>query len=69
MNIATYQATPEKHGNETFFFTDCGHNMYSVRDDMAYHGCLCPACFSKGIQTILYISEVLKNQMSIGIIN
>ena len=55
MNIATYQATPEKHGNGTFFFTDCGHNMYSVRDDMAYHGCLCPACFSKGIQTILYI--------------
>ena len=34
MNIATYQATPEKHGNETFFFTDCGHNMYSVRDDL-----------------------------------
>ena len=25
MNIATYQATPEKHGNGTFFFTDCGH--------------------------------------------
>ena len=55
MNIATYQATPEKHGNGTFFFTDCGHNMYSVRDDMAYHRCLCPACFSKGTQTILYI--------------
>ena len=55
MNIATYQSTPEKHGNGTFFFTDCGHNMYSVRDDMAYHGCLCPACFSKGIQTTLYI--------------
>ena len=55
MNIATYQTTPEKHGNGYFFFTDCGHNMYSVRDDMAYHGCLCPACLSKGIQTILYI--------------
>ena len=55
VNIATYQTTEEKHGNGTFFFTDCGHNMYSVRDDMAYHGCLCPACFSKGIQTILYI--------------
>lgn len=40
MNIATYQATPEKHGNGTFFFTDCGHNMYSVRDDMSYHRCL-----------------------------
>lgn len=55
VNIATYQTTEEKHGSGTFFFTDCGHNMYSVRDDMAYHGCLCPACFSKGIQTILYI--------------
>ena len=40
MNIATYQTTPEKHGNGTYFFTDCGHNMYSVRDNMAYHGCL-----------------------------
>ena len=55
MNIATYQATPEKHGNGTFFFADCGHSMYSVKDDMAYHRCLCPTCFSKGIQTILYI--------------
>ena len=68
MNMATYQTTPEKHGNGTFFFTDCGHNMYSVRDDMAYHRCLCPTCFSKGIQTILYI-RVLKKQMSIGITN
>ena len=37
MNIATYQTTPEKHGEGTFFFTDCGHNMYSIRDSMAYH--------------------------------
>ena len=55
MNIATYQETPEKHGNGTFFFTDCGHSMYSVKNDMAYHECLCPGCSSKGIQTILYI--------------
>ena len=55
MNIATYQSTPEKHGNGTFFFTDCGHSMYSVKNDMAYHECLCPGCSSKGIQTILYI--------------
>ena len=55
MNIATYQATPEKHGNGTFFFTDCGHRMYSVRNDMAYHGCLCPGCLYKGVQTTLYI--------------
>lgn len=55
MNIATYQTTPEKHDDGTFFFTDCGHNMYSIRDNMAYHGCLCPGCLCKGIQTILYI--------------
>ena len=55
MNIATYQATPEKHGNGTFFFTDCGHRMYSVRDNMAYHGCLCPGCRCNGIQRTLYI--------------
>ncbi len=44
MKIATYQTTPEKNGNDNFFFTDCGHNMYSVKDKMAYHGCLCPGC-------------------------
>lgn len=44
MNIATYQARPEIHGNGTFFFTDCGHNMYSIKDNMTYHGCLCPDC-------------------------
>lgn len=38
-----------------FLFTDCGHNMYSIRDNMAYHGCLCPGCLWKGIYTILYI--------------
>lgn len=54
MNIATYQTTPEKHGNGTFFFTDCGHRMYSIRDDMVYHGCLCPGCMCKGIQRTLY---------------
>ena len=55
MEIATYQATPEKHGNGTFFFTDCGHRMYSVKDDMAYHRCLCPVCLYNGIQRTLYI--------------
>lgn len=38
-----------------FFFTDCGHNMYSIRDNMAYHGCLYPGCLWKGIETTLYI--------------
>ena len=55
MEIATYQTTPEKHGRGTYFFTDCGHRMYSVKDDMAYHGCLCPGCMWKGIQRTLYI--------------
>lgn len=64
MNIATYQTTPEKHGEGTFFFTDCGHNMYSIRDNMAYHGCLCPAVIIKEyIQH--YILEVQKKQISI----
>ena len=55
MNIVTYQTTTEKHGDGTFFFTDCGHNIYSTRDNMAYHGCLCPGCLYKGRQTTLYI--------------
>lgn len=43
--IETYQATNEKHGNGTFFFTDCGNRMYSVQNDYeAYHGCICPKC-------------------------
>ena len=55
MEIATYQATSEKNGKGTFFFTDCGHRMYSVKDEMAYHGCLRPDCFWKGIHRVLYI--------------
>jgi len=53
--IATYRVTPELHGNGTYFFTDCGHRMYSVKDKMAYHGCYCPGCFYSGIITVLYI--------------
>ena len=55
MNIATYQTTSEAHGNGIYFFTDCGHRMYSVRDKMAYHGCLCPACINNGKMVTLYI--------------
>lgn len=55
MEIETYQTTPESNGNGTYFFTDCGNRMYSVRDEMAYHGCLCPACFYRGKQVTLYI--------------
>ena len=55
MTCETYRVTPEIHGNGTYFFTDCGHRMYSIRDKMAYHGCLCPACFLKGKRVTLYI--------------
>ena len=55
-NIATYRITPEAHGNGTFFFTDCGHRMFSINNNnMQYHGCLCPGCLYKGIQTTLYL--------------
>lgn len=39
MKTAIYDTSPEINGNGTFFFTECGHKMYSVKDDMAYHGC------------------------------
>lgn len=56
LSYETYQATPEKHGEGTFFFTDCGNTMYSVRNDyMAYHGCYCPKCMSQGKQVLLYM--------------
>lgn len=55
LNVATYQATPDRHGKGTFYFTDCGHQMYSVKDDVAYHGCLCPGCLYYGKETVLYI--------------
>lgn len=55
MEIATYQITPEKNGNGTYFFTDCAHWMFSIKDQMAYHGCLCPGCLYDGKITTLYI--------------
>lgn len=55
MEIETYRIIPEKNGHGTFFFTDCGNRMYSVNGKMAYHGVLCPKCFSHGKQVILYI--------------
>ena len=34
----TYCCTAEKHGRGTFFFTDCGNQMYSVSNDWKeYH--------------------------------
>ena len=55
MRIATYQAVPSRNGFGTFFYTNCGHQMFSVKDDMAYHGCLCPGCSSNRKETVLYI--------------
>lgn len=56
MKIATYKTTPEKHGNGTFFFTDCGHKMFSINNNIKqYHACLCPGCLYRGIQTTLYL--------------
>ena len=55
MEVATYRVAPEKNGNGTFFYTDCGHQMFSIKDEMAYHGYLCPACFWKGKYVTLYI--------------
>jgi hypothetical protein len=66
-NIETYQATPEKNGNGTYFITDCGNTMFSIKNDFnTYHGCLCPGCLYKGKQVVLYIRGS-KKQMSIGI--
>lgn len=55
MEIETYQITPAKNGKGTFFYTDCGNRMYSINDEMAYHGKLCPACFLKSKYVTLYI--------------
>ena len=38
MRTATYQVIPEKHGRGVFIYTSCGHQMYSIRDEMAYLG-------------------------------
>ena len=51
----TYRVLPCKSGEGTFFYTDCGHKMYSVDNEMTYHGKLCPACFQKNIYTTLYL--------------
>ena len=41
----TYCCTAEKNGRGTFFFTDCGNQMYSVSNDWKeYHEKLCPRC-------------------------
>lgn len=55
MEIATYRTAPEVNGHGTFFFTDCGHKMYSIKNEMAYHGCLCTGCLYNGVQRTLYI--------------
>ena len=55
MEVETYRITQEVNGNGTYFFTDCGNRMYSMKNKMAYHGKLCPGCLYKGKQVTLYI--------------
>lgn len=57
MEYATYQTTPSKNGKGTFYFVDCcNYWIYSVKGQMAYHGCLCPKCFNLNHKmTTLYL--------------
>lgn len=55
LEIETYRVTLEKNGQGTYFFTDCGNRMYSINNEMAYHGKLCPSCLCKGKRVTLYI--------------
>lgn len=54
---ATYQYLEEAHGNGMFFYTDCcGNRMYSVNNNpMLYHGKICPKCFWRGKNVVLYL--------------
>lgn len=54
-NYDTYQTTTSKDSVGTFYFTDCGHKIYSRKGPEAYHGKLCPRCLCKGVRTTLYI--------------
>ena len=51
----TYRVSPStgKEGG-TFYFTDCGNRMYSLRGEMAYHRKICPKCgrilFMRGVE-------------------
>lgn len=55
VNKTTYRVSPEVNGRGSFYFTDCGHRMYSVCGPEAFHGKLCPGCLYKDVVTILYI--------------
>lgn len=56
MEAETYQYRPEKHGNGTFFYTDCGNQMYVCENNpMQYHGRLCPKCLNQGRRVTLYL--------------
>ena len=63
MNIATYQTAPEVNRNGTFFFTDCGHKMFSINNNNS----VLPVYIKEYRQ--FYILEVLKKQINIGIRN
>ena len=56
MNYAIYQPVESVNGKGTFFYTGCcGKTLYSVKDETAYHGKLCPCCLRKHIYTTLYM--------------
>ena len=59
MEVETYRVAPEKHGKGTYFITDCGNTMYSVKDEMAYNGCLCPKCLIHILQVASYVHVVV----------
>ena len=56
MEAETYQYRPAKNDNGTFFYTDCGNQMYVAENNpMRYHGKLCPKCLSQGRHVTLYL--------------
>lgn len=61
-----YVAVPEVNGKGTFFFTECGNCMYSVNDENAYQGRLCPKCFWKGKNRTLYMKEFLQDKSDLN---
>ena len=68
MNIATYQTTPETHGNGTFFLQIV--DIICILEEMIWR------IMDVYVQLVSvkeyrqsYISEVLKKQMNIGTIN
>lgn len=55
MRYATYITNQSVDGNGTFYFPSCcKYWIYSVKDEMAYHGKYCPKCFWENRHTTLF---------------